>query len=62
MIRMSLWSETMRRKVTNERWEVLKNKTELMIKSFNITQSSTKNAKRNQIAMQGTLVRRDLNN
>ena len=62
MIRMSLWSETMRRKVTNERWEVLKNKTELMIKSFSITQSSTKNAKRNQIAMQGTLVRRDLNN
>lgn len=52
----------MKRKVTNERWEVLKNKTELMIKSFSITQSSTKNAKRNQIAMQGTLVRRDLNN
>lgn len=62
MIRMSLWSETMKRKVTNERWEVLKNKTQLMIKSFSITHSSAKDAKRNQTAMQGALGRRDLNN
>ena len=61
MIRMSLWSETMKRKVTNERWEVLKNKTQPMIKSFSITHSSAKDAKRNPTAMQGALVRRDLN-